>query len=93
MDPYGMTPVESKTGMESIGFDPNTNTMRIVFRGKPYLYRGKAVTPELWDEFSNAPSKGSFFIKTIRNHAEITCIKEEEEERLKSLAESEGAAS
>jgi KTSC domain len=64
-------PIESKTGMCGIGFDPATETLEIEFKSrKPdqpnTLYQYTPVSQADYDAFMAAESKGSHFIKVIK---------------------------
>lgn len=61
-----MQPVESSNVAE-IGYDGESQRMHVRFHsGKKYEYLD--VPPELFEEFANAESFGSFFAKRIRMH-------------------------
>lgn len=62
---FNMVDVES-TNLGSVGYDPETQTLRIKFKdGAPYDYRG--VPPQMHGELMGAESKGSFFFKRIKS--------------------------
>lgn len=65
------TPVESKTGMCGIGYDPEEQILEIEFKsrkeGEPgTLYHYREFSQEAYDAFVAAESKGSHFIKHVK---------------------------
>lgn len=66
-----LQPIES-SNIESAGHDGTT--LEVKFRGSGKRYQYKGVTPELFNEFMKAPSKGSFFAKNIRTCHECVPI-------------------
>jgi hypothetical protein len=61
------TPIKSSQ-IVSIGFDPETETMEIEFRGSGNVYRYSNVTPEIHADLVNAESIGKRFHAYIRNN-------------------------
>ncbi len=60
------TPVESSQ-IKSIGYCPVTNTLSVVFNhgtGATYQYPG--VTPDVFEKFMKAGSKGQFFGQHVK---------------------------
>jgi hypothetical protein len=54
------------TVIAAIGYDAEQRTLTIVFRGKRGTYRYHNVSPEEYDEFRSAPSKGAFLNHTFK---------------------------
>lgn len=64
-----LVPVISSNLM-AIGWDSSTNELQVQFmNGRIYSYQ--TVPEELYMGLANAPSKGTFFAVTIRNHPEL----------------------
>lgn len=63
---HAVTAERTSSAIKSAKYDPNTNTATIKFQGgkKEYQYE---VTPEEFNEFINAPSKGQLVSK-VWNH-------------------------
>ncbi len=78
---YNMIEVASGNGMSAIGYDTETNTLRIEFGSTAYLYRGEGVRPELFEGLKAADSKGRFFSQHIRKNEHIRLVKEDDELR------------
>lgn len=56
----------ASTNVASIGYDEATETLEVEFvNGSIYQYFN--VTPALFEQFKNAPSKGQFLNYNIRN--------------------------
>ena len=64
-------PVQSKM-LISVGYDPEVLTLEIEFDNGVYQYFG--IPQSLYDELINTSSKGSYFLKNIRN-AGFSCKK------------------
>lgn len=67
-----LTPVQSSQ-LESIGHDPETNTLAIRFHGKGRpgsLYHYQNVTADDYSALLAAESKGSHFIRNIKPHVD-----------------------
>ena len=66
---FEMVPVSSSQ-IESIGYDEDTQQLRIAFinkrGGAPSLYEYDNVSPQLHEQLMTAPSIGSFFAATIK---------------------------
>lgn len=60
-----MVDVESSQ-FDKVGYDPATQKMRILFK-RNALYEYEGVSPEVYQALMDAPSKGSHFIKNIKN--------------------------
>ena len=54
------------TVIAAMSYDAEQHTLTIVFRGKRGTYRYYDVTPEEYDEFRSAPSKGTFLNHTFK---------------------------
>lgn len=65
-----MFEVDSKN-LKMIGYDPNSRTLRIVFKSQPEKYDYKGVPPELFSGLKNAESKGRFFFSKIKGRFEF----------------------
>lgn len=53
------------SSLEGASYDPSTRQLTVVFKdGKTYDYPG--IDPELWVEFMEAGSKGTYFMRRIR---------------------------
>lgn len=56
--PFEMKPVENSSNLQSAGYDPDTQTLRVEFKGgKQYDYHG--VPEEMHQSFWSAPKNGS----------------------------------
>jgi len=54
------------SAIASMGYDPRSRTLEVEFTsGAVYDYFG--VTDRLWSSFLEAPSKGQFFMRRIRD--------------------------
>jgi hypothetical protein len=92
-----MSPVES-SNIKAIGFDGDTGTMHVQFTNdRTYEYTG--VTPDFFNKFASAESKGRFFAQQIKPRFTGTIYvppKEEptpvSEAELDRIAMSQGAA-
>jgi hypothetical protein len=76
------TPVESKTGMCSYGYDPVTERLEIAFKsrkeGEPdKVYQYVNFPQEEWEKFLAAESKGSFFLKSVKPNYECQKLEPE----------------
>lgn len=60
-----MKPCES-SNIQACGFDPDTSTLAIQFKGKGTVYHYAGVTPEIYEKLRSAPSLGQFFQLHIR---------------------------
>ena len=55
--------------IESFGYDYDTNTMYVRFKSNPKpIYVYPKVPLEVFSDFAVAQSKGSYFVKNIRNN-------------------------
>lgn len=62
------------SNIDAIGWDEKTGTLEIKFHsGATYQYF--PILKEIWDQFLNSASKGSYFIKQIRNTPGINATK------------------
>ena len=59
------TPVKSSM-IASLGYDPATQTLEVEFTKNHAVYQYSDVTPELFKEFMDSPSKGSFLRQRIQ---------------------------
>ena len=59
------------SNMKMIGYDPNSKTLRIVFKMQPVNYDYKGVWPELFAELMRSESKGKFFYTKIKGKFEF----------------------
>ncbi|WP_260702910.1 KTSC domain-containing protein [Edaphobacter flagellatus] len=50
----------------AMNYDIERNALTIVYRGKRGVYRYYDVTPEEYEEFRNAPSKGTYLNVTFK---------------------------
>lgn len=70
MSKISLTPVQSSQ-IAAIGHDPNTNTLAVQFHGKGdapgSIYHYSGFSADDYKAFSGAESKGSFFIRNIKN--------------------------
>jgi hypothetical protein len=58
--------VSSSTTVAAIGYDDDTETLEIKFvAGTVYRYRG--VSQDVFEDFRQAPSKGAFFNRHIKD--------------------------
>lgn len=69
-NPRTLVQVESSTGMTSIGYDPETSELFVNFKNGRYTYRD--VPQTVFDEFLAAPSKGKYFVATVRNRYQFS---------------------
>jgi len=77
-------PVESSLiashGWEASAEDPTVGTLEVEFKAKgkspASVYRYANVPASLWEEHSNADSKGSHFLKNIKGKAEYPHTKQ-----------------
>ena len=75
-----ITPVES-SNISGIGYDDATSTMIVQFsRGEKYAFTN--VERELYDEFLNAASIGSFFHQKIRKALVGVKVEEPDDKRV-----------
>lgn len=51
--------------LTSVGYDPKNSTLEIEFHGGN-IYKYSAVPQEIYDDFMNAKSKGSYFYRNIK---------------------------
>lgn len=64
-----LVPVAS-TDIAAAGYDPQTGEMQVQFTtGRIYSYMG--VTPDIYEGFLIAPSKGSFFAQIFRRNPPV----------------------
>jgi hypothetical protein len=54
------------TVVQAMRFDPDHHTLDIAFRGARGTYRYFAVSPDEWNSFRNAPSKGEYLNETFK---------------------------
>ena len=54
------------TVIAAMHYDAEQRTLTIVYRGKRGTYRYYNVSPEEYDEFRSAPSKGAFLNHTFK---------------------------
>jgi len=74
-----MIPVLNSTNINEIGFDPDTNTLRVQFKtGAEYEYEG--VSQETFNQFRDAPSAGKFFHQRIKGLFPARKVKDAEED-------------
>ena len=59
-------PIES-TQLALAGYNPEAQTLAISFKGGDRVYHYHGVSPDLYDEFQAAKSKGAFFYSRINN--------------------------
>lgn len=59
------------SNLKMIGYDPNSKTLRIVFKMQPENYDYKGVWPELFAELMRSESKGKFFFTKIKGKFEF----------------------
>lgn len=64
-----LTPVESSQ-LEAIGYDPETKKLHIKFKAGGATYEYDGMTPEEFEKFNSAPSKGSYFYKNIKPNSQ-----------------------
>lgn len=64
-----LVPVAS-SDIAAIGYDPDTGELQVQFRNNR-IYSYPNITPDWYDGFLQAPSKGSYFAQTIRKNPQI----------------------
>jgi hypothetical protein len=62
-----MTPVIGSSHIEASGYDPETCTMRVRFKGGR-VYESGNVSPEAYEAFSNAESAGKHWHTAFRGN-------------------------
>ena len=66
------TPIES-SNIQSAGYSPAEHRLQIEFKsGGVYDYED--VPPKVYEEFTEAPSKGRFFAQNIKGHFQCSRI-------------------
>ena len=61
----------TSSNIKAIAYDPSTLTLGVIFHtGKEYHYIG--VTPDMFQDFSNAESKGKFLAVSIKPNPYLT---------------------
>lgn len=74
---FDMTPVEGSSNLTAHGYDPETETLRVEFKGgNQYDYHG--VTKDLRDAMISAPSMGSFLHSIIKVGCPASKVPKEE---------------
>ena len=76
-DPWEYQEVKNRfatdsTAIERIGYNRETQQLRIIFKGKtpPYPeYQWEGISPETWYHFQIADSKGKFYHTWIKEHS------------------------
>jgi hypothetical protein len=69
----------SSSNIESIGYDPSSNTMRIKFKdGGAYDYRD--VSQSTYDALRTSPSIGQYFHRNIKGSYKFTKVTKEDDD-------------
>ena len=66
-----MEQVES-TLIKEISYDASTQTLTVVFVNSEDVYEYRGVPASVYEELKNAESKGSYFVKNIKDKYEFT---------------------
>jgi hypothetical protein len=72
-----MNPVTSSTILE-VGYNDKTENLVIRFKSKNSLYVYQSVKPDMYKDFLNASSLGTFFAQQIKNSYSTIKISENE---------------
>lgn len=74
---FDMTPVEGSSNLTAHGYDPETETLRVEFKGgNQYEYHG--VPKEMHQAFLEAPSQGSYLHSIIKVGCPASKVPKEE---------------
>lgn len=69
--------VENSSMFQEVGFDPETKTLEIMFKGGQ-VYRYANFTPADWEALRTAESKGKHFGQFIRGKFDHVKVEEDE---------------
>ena len=71
LDNANMRAVDS-SNLKAIGYDPNTRELFVQMARNDSVYKYADVSLNLFERFSNAESKGRFFVQEIKDRFQTT---------------------